>query len=278
MHIIVYMSILKVFISKPYLILLVLFFSCASNIKKYADDSYQVNHEFIKTKFRGKLELLWAHKKINKDMPLIVFINAPFKITNNHAAYTDLINQNLRHWANKGYISAAISLPGHGRSEGMDDFAGHYTQKSLVEVIKYLQNMEFIQKSRTVLVGLEKGAIVTGFISKEVNSRVNILINGVYNFKSFYHRNRRNRTMGKEIQNKVGSSDQSLKERSLMHNVSNVSGATLITHGKTYKYARHEPVVRFYQSLYIKGITAQVEVTNKENIEIFIDKNNGVIK
>ena len=269
------MSIIKGLIFKPYTIFLILLFSCSSNIKRYSIDSYQVNHEFIKTKFRGKLELLWAHKKIQKDMPLIIFINAPYKKKNNHAAYTELINQNLKLWAHRGYISASISLPGHGRSEGIDDFAGHYTQKSLIKVINYLQGFKFIDKKRTVLVGFEKGAIVSGLISKSVNSRVNVLINGIYDFKRFFNRNR---SIRREIRLKAGSSQQAFSERSLLHSIDNVSGATLLTHGKTYGYSSQESIVRFYQSLYIKGITAKVEETSIETIEKFIDKNNGAKK
>ncbi len=237
------------------ILILFVIFSCSTQPELYSKRSVTLHKEMIKTKARGKIELLWGYQKLEDKMPLIIFMDAPYREPSFSGAINNLENGNFDYWTKNGYIVAALSLPGQGNSESKDDSLGHYSQISIHQALSYLLKKNIIDSKKIVIVGSEKAVFATSYLSTKINPRVHIIVDPIFR----------------------------IDNQSLMQYIKGMNSATLITHGKNNKRVNESNLLEFYQSLFFRNNKTEIKVFDQTNktpkadgdtiIRSFIEKN-----
>lgn len=131
-----------------------------------------------------------------------------------------------------GYVSAAVSMPGYGLSDGPPDFCGPRTQEAVRIGLEHLRNMPGIDPNRMVLCGWSRGAVVAAMVAtQEPSLRALILSSGNYDL-----RDRRSFAIeGIEeayLHETVGEDyDTGIRARSAAMHAEDIRASTLILHG-----------------------------------------------
>jgi len=85
--------------------------------------------------------------------------------------------------ATRGYVAAAVSQPGYGKSDGPPDYCGPFTQDAVQAAVEFLRRQTFIDPTRIALYGYSRGAIVASMVATKVAAVV--LGAGAYDFFSW---------------------------------------------------------------------------------------------
>ncbi|KAA2236818.1 alpha/beta hydrolase family protein [Salinarimonas soli] len=148
----------------------------------------------------------------------------------------------LSGWARRrGYVAASISQPGFGRSAGPPDFCGPVTQAAVRAALAHLRALPSVDSGRIVLLGLSRGAIVSGMVAaEEPGLRAVILIAGLYDMGAL--RPHPNPGIEALIQAESGGSPEALAARSPLRVAGRIAMPVLLLHG------RHDPVAPVAQA------------------------------
>jgi dipeptidyl aminopeptidase/acylaminoacyl peptidase len=138
----------------------------------------------------------------------------------------------LSGWAKRrGYVAAAISQPGFGRSEGSPDFCGPVTQAAIRAALSHLRARPSVDGSRIVLFGHSRGAIASGMVAAEEPSlRAVILMSGLYDMGAL--RPHPNPGIEALIQVESGGTPEALAARSPLRVAGRIGTPTLLLHGR----------------------------------------------
>ena len=141
----------------------------------------------------------------------------------------------LDQFAERGYLTVAVSQPGYGRSTGEPDFCGPFTQDAVLGVIAKLRADGYGSPKDLVIVGISRGALVAGLIAAKTSSVSGVvLVSGVFDLLEL-----RELSVGDEMKRNIlnsvvaetGGGDDALRVRSVMSFASDIKAATLILNG-----------------------------------------------
>ena len=137
----------------------------------------------------------------------------------------------LDDFANRGYLSVAVSQPGYGNSTGPADFCGPYTQDAVAAVIAKLRKDGLVADNRVLIEGI---SLVAGLLAaRDPSIRGIVLISGLYDLPK-YARNAKStiaRSIVDSIHAETNGTEAALTARSLIYVAQNLKAETLILNG-----------------------------------------------
>ena len=167
--------------------------------------------------------------------PAIIFIHG--HQTGLKPGGRDFVNWGvLDEFCNRGFVAIAVSQPGYGASDGPPDYCGSFTQNAVIAVIDKLVYAGVIKPNQIILQGISRGAIVAGLVAaKKQTIKGIILISGVFDFTQYQKDAKTNdakKSIVNSIEEEIGTSRNSLQERSVMNYAKSIKAATLILNGE----------------------------------------------
>lgn len=147
-----------------------------------------------------------------------------------------------------GYVAAAVSMPGYGKSDGPPDFCGPRSQAAVRAGLEQLRRMPGVDPGRIALCGWSRGAIVSSMVAAaEPDLRALVLAAGAYDLedeRSFVLEGIR--TVYLE---EAGASREAALDRSALHNAHRIKVPTLILHGAEDERASVKPAIALHRRL-----------------------------
>lgn len=136
----------------------------------------------------------------------------------------------LERMADRGYVAAAVSMPGYGGSSGPPDFCGPRTQAAVETVLSYLWGQPFVDRDRIVLYGVSRGATTAAMVATRApRLRALILVAGTYDLGEQYPTGRPR--LDDNIETEAGTTEDAFAARSALRHADGITAATLILHG-----------------------------------------------
>ena len=136
----------------------------------------------------------------------------------------------LERMAERGYVAAAVSMPGYGGSSGPPDFCGPRTQAAVETALSYLWGQPFVDRDRIVLYGVSRGATTAAMVATRApRLRALILVAGTYDLGEQYPTGRPR--LDDNIETEAGTTEDAFAARSALRHADGITAATLILHG-----------------------------------------------
>jgi len=130
-----------------------------------------------------------------------------------------------------GYVAAAVSMPGYGRTGGLPDMCGPRSQAAVRAGLAHLRSMDGVDPTRIALCGWSRGAIVSACVAADEPGLCALVLSaGVYDFTD------PDVFIMKEIQEvffyetELGGR-QAAEDRSALLRADRITSPTLILHG-----------------------------------------------
>ncbi|WP_246765008.1 S9 family peptidase [Ensifer sp. PDNC004] len=156
-------------------------------------------------------------------------------------------------------VTAAVSQPGFGASDGPADFCGPRTQQAVIAAVAFLREHPAIDPDRIVLYGNSRGAVAAAMVAAQLSDlRAVVLASGVYDLDSVFD----NAPMGirKAIELEAGLFSEAFKARSALHHVGNIRSEILLLHGRHDDRAPASQAEAFYEALSDAGVPVDLKV------------------
>jgi len=130
----------------------------------------------------------------------------------------------------RGYLAAAVSLPGYGRSTGPADFCGPQSQRALRTALDYLLQVPGADSSRVAVYGVSRGA-ATASMEATTDPRIKalILVAGMYDLAESYPTG--DSRLDENIRREAGLTPEAFAQRAALRYADKIEAATLILHG-----------------------------------------------
>lgn len=114
--------------------------------------------------------------------PVIIFIHGD-QAMQNPGGRDFVRNGLLRVWAEKGFVTAALSLPGYGSTDGPPDLCGPQSQNTISSTWEWLRDQNFVSKEKLLLWGVGRGATTAALVAPNIPElKGAILISGFYDW------------------------------------------------------------------------------------------------
>lgn len=117
----------------------------------YSASSHEKNVSLLQLSENQQIEI-FVQKPLEETTKLLLFLHGAATNKGLHSISQAWFN----HWLSKGYIVAAISLPGYGQTTGVKDFCGPFTMQSLSSAVDYIKRQLGI--SELGIVGFGQGS------------------------------------------------------------------------------------------------------------------------
>src|SRR5262249_60935412 len=111
-----------------------------------------------------RIELFWSRPAGDGRYPAVLLIHGhQERLRNGGEAFVN--TGRLGVMATRGYVAAALSQPGYGKSDGPPDYCGPFTQDAVVAAVEFLRRQPFIDPKRIALYGYRRGAIGSSMVA-----------------------------------------------------------------------------------------------------------------
>jgi dienelactone hydrolase len=221
-----------------FLVILVLFAvlgttSCVTVDKGPITDGegHIINRDFLphSTNNNKTVELFWTKPAGDGPFPAILFVHGhQIKIRNGGETYAKA--GRLSRMTSRGYVAAAISLPGYGDSDGPPDFCGPLSQQAVLAAIDFLRKQAFVEPDKVALYGFSRGAIVASMVAtRDERLSAVVLGSGAYDFFKFYPTF--DPIANNNIIREAGTSAEAFRARSAVYHVNKIKSPVLLLHG-----------------------------------------------
>lgn len=131
----------------------------------------------------------------------------------------------------RGYVAAAVSLPGYGDTTGPADFWGPRSQRALEAALNHLAQLSYIDPDRIVVYGVSGGAATASMVATRVSSiRALVLVAGLYDLGQAYPTG--DPGLDAYIEREAGTTPEAFAARAALRYADRISATTLILHGE----------------------------------------------
>jgi len=266
-------AILKKIVLYTLFLMLFLFVSIpispANQKKSFKDKTGQLVHrEFIyydKEKSK-KAELFWGKPEGSEPQPAILYIHGHQKNKSlggrRYVMYGVIGGMvKLRNW-----VTASISQPGYGKSDGPPDYCGPASQNAVLAAINFLKSLSFVNPNKIALYGVSRGAITASMVeTKDSSLAAVVLISGTYDLVNAYPTGLKG--LDKNIMEEAGISKEDLIARSAIYHVNSIKSPTLILHGANDQRLDPKYAKSFAEKLIANKVPVRVKIfENTEHI------------
>jgi dipeptidyl aminopeptidase/acylaminoacyl peptidase len=188
----------------------------------------------------GDVELLMAKPEAGGSWPVILFVHghqsAPrpdarvFIRLDRRPTLATIDEGRLETMRQRGYLAAAVSLPGYGRTTGPPDFWGPRSQRALRAALDYLLQVPGADSSRVAVYGVSGGA-ATASMEATTDPRIKalILVAGIYDVGEAYPTG--DPGLDAYIEREAGLTPEAFAQRAALRYTDKIEAATLILHG-----------------------------------------------
>jgi len=215
-----------------------------------------------------KIELVWSKPDGTGPWPTLLFVHPHQEWPNKIGAEIFLKNKTIEYWVSKGFVTAAVSQPGYGKSDGPADFCGPESQAAVIESIRFLQKQPSVKRSAVFLYGGSRGATVAGIVAaKEPHMAGVILKSGLYDFVDAYQMYPWYSAIKLSMIWEIGWNQvEALRERSLLSYADHFKVPALIIHGSSDDRASIDYASSFVQKVNAAGGNAEFLSLESEHI------------
>ncbi len=132
----------------------------------------------------------------------------------------------------RGYLAAAVSLPGYGTTSGPPDFWGPRSQAALRAALDHLLALPNIDRERVAVYGVSGGAATASMVATS-DPRITalILVAGVYDLGMEYPSG--DPGLDAYIEREAGTTPEAFAARAALRYAERIRSHTLILHGET---------------------------------------------
>jgi dipeptidyl aminopeptidase/acylaminoacyl peptidase len=130
----------------------------------------------------------------------------------------------------RGWLAAAVSLPGYGGTSGPPDFCGPRSQAAVRAALDHLLARKDADPKRVVVYGVSRGA-ATASMEATSDPRITglILVAGLYDLGAAYPTG--DRALDENIARETGATPAAFDARSALRSAENLRARVLILHG-----------------------------------------------
>ena len=172
--------------------------------------------------------------------PLILFVHghqAPdrpgaraFVTLERRPALATVDEGRLQLMAARGWVAAAVSLPGYGESAGPADFCGPRSQAAVRAALDWLLARPDVDRGKVVVYGVSRGA-ATASMEATGDARIAglILVAGIYDLGEAFPTG--DPVVDANIAREAGTTPEAFAERSALRKAEKIRADTLILHG-----------------------------------------------
>lgn len=137
----------------------------------------------------------------------------------------------LAHMQDRGYLAAAVSLPGYGATPGPADFWGPRSQAVLQEALDYLLAQPNVDQDHVGVYGVSGGAATASMqATRDGRIKALILAAGVYDLGEAYPSG--DPGLDDYIRREAGTTPESFASRAALRYADKIRAHTLILHGE----------------------------------------------
>jgi len=136
----------------------------------------------------------------------------------------------LQLMAARGWVAAAVSLPGYGESAGPADFCGPRSQAAVRAALDGLLARPDVDRGKVVVYGVSRGA-ATASMEATGDARIAglILVAGIYDLGEAFPTG--DPVVDANIAREAGTTPEAFAERSALRKAEKIRADTLILHG-----------------------------------------------
>jgi dipeptidyl aminopeptidase/acylaminoacyl peptidase len=205
-----------------------------------------------------QIELFWTTPVGAGPWPAVLFIHGhQERFREGGEAYVK--NGRLGRMASRGYVAAAVSQPGYGRSDGPPDFCGPFTQAAVREALAFLRTQPVVQPQKVALYGYSRGAIVAGMVASQDPQLAAVVLGaGAYDFSRWYPTPLRG--IDANIEHESGTSAEAFRARSAILHVDTITAPILILHGAQDERVPVRQAEALAEILRAKGLAVTVKM------------------
>jgi dipeptidyl aminopeptidase/acylaminoacyl peptidase len=177
----------------------------------------------------------------------------------------------LKQYANRGYLAAAVSLPGYGGSSGPADFAGPFTQHAVQAVLTKLRAERLANADKILIQGVSLGAVTAALVAANDRQIAGlVLISGLYDLPAFFADPK---TLGAQLAKaaavaQTGGSADAFRSRSAMLLAPDIKAETLILGGAKDDRTDAQQAKDFAAAINANGGQAEVHIFADDGHEI----------
>lgn len=228
--------------------------------RSFTEDGVTFHRTYIPhpVKWYGQVELYWTRPAGEARYPAIIFVHG-HQWPKRPGGKVYVENGRLAHTVEKGYVAAAVSQSGYGKSGGERDFCGPNTQQAVLAAIRFLRKQPFVNPDKVGLMGRSRGAIVASMVATQDTQLAAVaLAAGMYDVKSGYPTGIR--AFDRNIRREAGTSDEAFKARSALHHADRIKAPILLLHGEGDNRISSEQAKLFANKLKSLGVPVVLQI------------------
>jgi pimeloyl-ACP methyl ester carboxylesterase len=190
--------------------------------------------------FRDAVELFVAAPEGTGPFPVILFVHghqAPerpgaraFTRLPRRPALATVDEGRLDAMRARGWLAAAVSMPGYGGTPGPPDFAGPRSQAAVRAALDHLLARTDADRGTVVVYGVSRGAATASMVAT-ADARITglILVAGLYDLGEAYPTG--DRRLDANIEREAGTSPEAYAARSALRRADRIRARALVLHG-----------------------------------------------
>jgi dipeptidyl aminopeptidase/acylaminoacyl peptidase len=203
-------------------------------------------------------EIFWTTPVGAGPWPAVLFIHGhQERFRDGGEAYVK--NGRLGRMASRGYVAAAVSQPGYGRSDGPPDFCGPSTQAAVLGALAFLRTQPFVQPQKVALYGYSRGAIVASMVATQ-DPQLGAVVLGAGAYDLFRWYPTPVRGIDANIEHEAGTSAEAFRARSAILHVDTIKSPMLLLHGAQDERIPVRQAEAFADALRAKQIAVTLKI------------------
>lgn len=216
-----------------------------------------------------RIELFWTRPVGDGRYPAVLLIHGHQELRNGGEVFVK--TGRLGVMAARGYVAAALSQPGYGKSDGPQDYCGPFTQDAVGAAVEFLRRQPFVDPKRIALYGYSRGAIVASMVAtKDPQLAAVVPGAGAYDFFSWYPTPLPG--IDTNIRLETGASAEAFRARSAIYHTEKIRAPVLLLHGAQDERIPVRQAEAFAEKLRASGVAVTLKIFPSARHGIPIDE------